>query len=333
MPATLPTPQPRYRPASASLLKRLVIEHPLVAFFILAYVGAWIVLLLPVLSQSGLGLLPFASPVPTLLFFIPAAIAGPTLAAFVVTRMVEGKDGTRDLRRRILGWRVGPHWYLIALFGLPLAYFVAASLVFGAAPLNTLIEKWPLVFTSYLPNVVVLIVLVSVWEEIGWTGFALPRLQERYGPLLASVILGVLWALWHLPAYFVSGQVVDHKVGFGDLDRLLYLLPLLVLMAIPSRVVMTWLYNNAVAAGVIIITLFHAGWDMTNSNIVPTFMPEVNERFQHNELIYAIFGVLALLLIALMRGRLSYKAGERASPQPGAPAPPTEQERGRVSTQ
>src|SRR5919199_4382130 len=260
--------QPQTQPGHASGVKRMVLRRPLAAFFVLAYAGAWIVLLFPVLSRSGLGLLPFPSPVPTLLFFIPAAIAGPTIPAFVVTRMVEGKEGTRKLRRRILGWRLGPHWYLIALFGVPAAYFLAASVVFGAAPLDALIEKWPLLFTSYLPNVLVLVLLVSVWEEIGWTGFALPRLQERYGPLLASVILGVLWALWHLPAYFVSGQVVDHKVGFGDLDRLLYLLPLLVLMAIPSRVVMTWFYNNALAAGGVGVVLLPPPWGTTNNKII-----------------------------------------------------------------
>jgi membrane protease YdiL (CAAX protease family) len=306
---------PRTQPNPASRLERLVVAHPLVAFFVLAYAGACVVLLLPVLSQSGLGLLPFPSPVPTLLFFIPASMLGPTLAAFVITRMVEGKEGTCKLRRRILGWRAGPGWYLVALFGLPIAYFLAASMWLGAAPLNALVEKWPLIFTSYLPNVAVLILLVAVWEEIGWTGFALPRLQERYGPLLASIILGTLWALWHLPAYFVSGQVVNHKVGFYDLDRLLLYMPLLILMAIPSRVVMTWLYNNTVVAGVLIIALFHAGWDMTGSKLVPAFMPEMDRVFHYGEWLYAIFGVLALVLIVFTRARLSYKPEDRANPR------------------
>jgi membrane protease YdiL (CAAX protease family) len=297
-----------------------VIDHPLVAFFVVAFLGGWIVLLPTVLFESGFGLIPINIPAPAvMLFFIPAAMAGPTLAAFVVTRIVEGKEGTRKLlRRRILRWRVGVQWYLIAIFGIPIVYFVAASLVLGAAPLEALIEDWPLIFTSYLLKVVMVFFLVSLWEEIGWMGFALPRLQEKYGPLMASVVLGVLWALWHLPAYFGSTQVVADKVGLGELDRLLYLLPLLMLLAIFTRIVMTWLFNSAMGS-VIIVTLFHAAFNISNNELITNFMPEMNRMFANNGWIYAVLGVLALVLIVFTKGRLSYKpehaapAAERAS--------------------
>jgi hypothetical protein len=96
-------------PATPPFLKRLVIDHPLVAFFVVAFLGGWLVLAPTVLFESGFGLIPIALPAPAvMLFFIPAAMVGPTLAAFVVTRIVEGKEGTRKLlRRRILMWRVG----------------------------------------------------------------------------------------------------------------------------------------------------------------------------------------------------------------------------------
>ncbi len=69
--------------------------------------------------------------------------------------MVEGKEGTHKLlRRRILRWRVGVQWYLIAIFGVPIVYFVAASIVLGMAPLEALIEKWPLLFGSYLTKTI-----------------------------------------------------------------------------------------------------------------------------------------------------------------------------------
>src|SRR3712207_6597071 len=95
-------------PDAPPLLKRMVIDHPLVAFFVLAFLGGWIVLAPTVLFESGFGLIPIALPAPAvMLFFIPAAMAGPTLAAFVVTRMVEGKEGARQLLRRVLKWRGG----------------------------------------------------------------------------------------------------------------------------------------------------------------------------------------------------------------------------------
>jgi uncharacterized protein len=312
MSATTTTP----RPATLPLLKRIVIDHPLVAFFVLAFLGGWLVLLPTVLFESGFGLIPIDIPAPAvMLSFIPAAMAGPALGAFVVTRMVEGKQGTRQLlRRRILRWRVGIQWYLIAVFGVPIVYFVAASLVLGAAPLEALIEQWPLIFTSYLPKVVMVFLIVSLWEEIGWMGFALPRLQDRYGPLMASVVLGVLWALWHLPAYFNSTQVVADKVGPGELDRLLYLLPPLILLAIFTRIVMTWLFNVAMGS-VVVVTLFHAAYNISNNELITTFMPQMKSMFANNEWIYPVLGVLALVFVAFTKGRLSYKAEHTAPPQ------------------
>ena len=317
------------RQAPPSLLKRVVIDHPLVAFFVLAFLGTWAVLLPTVLFESGLGLIPISLPVPSLLFLPPAVIAGPPLAAFVVTRIVEGKEGTRKLRRRVLRWRVGIHWYLIVLFGLPVAYFLVASLVFGTAPLNALTEKWPLIFTSYLPNVLVTVLVASVWEETGWAGFATPRMQDKYGPLLASVALGILWALWHLPWYFASGVVVDEKVRLADIERLLYLLPLLILLAIPSRIIMTWLFNSAMGS-VLIITLFHAGWDTTNTKIIPAFMPQMDKMFANNEWLYVLFGILALLLIVFTKGRLSYRPDHAAPPAEDAEDAPSSKAERRI---
>ena len=313
------------RRTTPPLFMRVVIDHPLVAFFALAFLGGWIVLLPTVLFESGFGLIPIGLPAPAvMLSFIPAAMAGPALAAFVVTRMVEGKEGTRKLlRRRILRWRVGVHWYLIAIFGIPLVYFLAASLVLGMAPLNSLIEGWPLLFTSYLPKVLMVFLIVSLWEEIGWMGFALPRLQDRFGPLMASVVLGLLWALWHLPAYFNSTQVVAPKVGLADLDRLLYLLPMLMLLAVSTRVVMTWLFNVAMGS-VIVVTLFHAAFNMSNNELPRTFIPEINRMFASNEWIYAVLGVFALVLVVFTRGRLSYEAGSTA-PSEEAPSSKVEE--------
>jgi membrane protease YdiL (CAAX protease family) len=313
MSATTTTPRPA---PTTPLLKQMVIDHPLVAFFALAFLGGWLVLLPTVLFESGFGLIPIDIPAPAvMLSFIPAAMAGPALGAFVVTRMVEGKEGTRQLlRRRVLRWRVGVHWYLIAIFGVPIVYFLAASLVLGTAPLEALIEDWPFLFTSYLLKVVMVFLIVSLWEEIGWMGFALPRLQDRYGPLMASVVLGVMWALWHLPAYFNSTQVVADKVGFGELDRLLYLLPPLILLATFTRIVMTWLFNVAMGS-VIVVTLFHAGFNISNNELITTFMPQMNSIFANYEWMYAVSGVLALLLIVFTKGRLSCKAEHTAPPQ------------------
>jgi membrane protease YdiL (CAAX protease family) len=183
---------------------------------------------------------------------------------------------------------------------VPIVYFLAASFVLGAVPLEALIEEWPLVFTSYLPEVLMVFLIVSLREEIGWMGFALPRLQDRYGPLLASAVLGALWALWHLPAYFGSTQIVADKVGLGDLDRLLYLLPLLILLAIFTRIVMSWLFQ--VAMGSVVVTLFHAAFNISNNELIRSFVPEINRMFPNNGWLYIVLGALALLLVVITGG-------------------------------
>ena len=94
--------------------------------------------------------------------------------------------------------------------------------------------------------------------------------------------------------------------GLGELDRLLYLLPLLMLLATSTRIVMTWLFNSAMGS-VIIVTLFHAGFNISNNELITTFMPEINRIFANYEWLYVVLGVLALVLIVFTKGRLSYK--------------------------
>ena len=153
-------------------------RHPLVSFFILAYALAWILIPL-VVSVS--------------LFFGLLALFVPTFAALVVTAITDGKAGVKDLLRRVVLWRVGFRWYVVAI-GLPILLGLIAM------GLNTLLTGETMAIDVQQPLTLTLILAILVLgEEIGWRGFALPRLQTRYNSLVASLILGVLWAAWHLP--------------------------------------------------------------------------------------------------------------------------------------
>src|SRR5215469_11399003 len=122
---TMSTTTTTSQPAMSSPLKRLIKDHPLLAFFVITFAGEWIVMLPLILAQNGLGLLPYTvpqvGPYPVSYYFSTlAAIAGPTLATFLVTAITTGRAGVRQLLRRYVLWRVGVRWYLLVLVGLPL---------------------------------------------------------------------------------------------------------------------------------------------------------------------------------------------------------------------
>jgi len=320
--STITTPSPE----TASPLKRLISGHPLLAFFVIAFAGYWIVMLPLVLAQNALGLLPYTVPpvgpsgqLPLSYYFVGAlgAIAGPTLASFVVTAITTGTKGVRQLLRRYMLWRVGVHWYLLVLVGLPLIQLAVASVFLGIAPLTAFVQQWPLFFTTFLPNVLLIGVTTQIWEEGGWSGYAVPALQQRFGAWRACLVLGPLWAVWHLPFFLVPGVISATKV---DAITLIVQMAFLIIGAIPIRMIMTWIFNNT-KGSILIAILFHSAMDA--SNVASPYIRHVLSASQLNG--YGLGNLLFLLVAAIVlliftKGRLSYKqdrnAQLREEPQP-----------------
>ena len=135
-------------------IKRLIARHPFLAFFTLAFAGTWLLDLPMVLGQDGLGLLPYH--MPFVLYaglFLLSSYAGPTLAALLVTAVLEGKAGVRHFVQRYGQWRVGARWYLVILVGYPLFFLGLVSLGLGYVPVQALAQHWSTLFTLYLPSV------------------------------------------------------------------------------------------------------------------------------------------------------------------------------------
>jgi uncharacterized protein len=297
-------------PAVSSPLKRLIMRHPLIAFFVIAFAGTWIAFLPLVLGQNGLGLFPYTIPEigpwpPSYLFAALGALLGPTLASFTVTAITTGKAGMQHLLRRYVIWGVGLRWYLLVLVGVPVFQLVCASVFLGIAPLTALIQQWPLYFTTFLPNVLIITVAVQIWEEGGWSGYAVPNLQKRFGAVRTALILGPLWALWHLPAFFVPGQIFDQKVGA---ITMIVQMVLMIIVAILTRIFMIWVFNNT-KGSILIAILLHASLDASNSgSAFITHLLTASQLGSYGLASALLFPlVAAVLLLVFTRGRLSYK--------------------------
>jgi uncharacterized protein len=287
------------QPATASLLRRLLTRHPLVSFFVLAYALTWLGWSPWFLSEAGVGLLPYDGEEISLYSNIVALVLGPTLSAFIMTAATEGREGVRRLLRRIVLWRVGFRWYVFVLLGIPAIVLVSTVVMPGA-----LASFQP----SEVPSTLVLYVVAGpfmlfaggpVFEEIGWRGFALPRLQRLHGPLVGSLLLGALWGLWHLPLFLIPTWDTPHG---SPLDVALF-----VIWAMAITLVFTWIFNNT-KGSVLLAILAHGSVNMAAASVYGLFpAPTVTGGIAN----FVIgFGVAALVIVALTRGRLGYRQEE-----------------------
>jgi len=274
-------------------------RHPLVAYFAIAFAGTW-ALTIPLALSSGFNLFPMPDIV-FLLLFIFSIYLGPFLGALIVTRATEGRAGIRRLFERTIQWRVGMRWYLAAILSFLLIWLVSYSILLNGAPLRGLIANPLLLVTLFLPWLLQGILIPSLGEESGWRGFALPRLQSQYGPVLAAVILGALQGLWHLPILFTP------LLGPFTLEGFITF----VLTATGGVFIYNWVFNNA-RGSVLIAILMHASSNAASrllEEVIPrdVILPAPIQALLPGWINVIIFGLAAILLVILTRGRLGYR--------------------------
>src|SRR5215212_9328215 len=163
-------------------LKQLLVRHPFIAYFTIAYGCTWLLFLPLLLSNDGFGVLPFTPPlVLDGILGLVATLAGPSLAALLVTTALEGETGIRQFLRRYRQWRADSRAYLSILVGYPLFFGVLASVFVGPTTiLHGLVAHWSSWFTTYLPAILLFPGLIHWGEEPGWRGFAQWRMQQAY---------------------------------------------------------------------------------------------------------------------------------------------------------
>lgn len=265
--------------------ENILARHPLLSFFMLAIVITWLLALPSILL--GLPFKPFQT----------AGAYGPLLAAVIVSAAMGG-DESNSLFQRMTNFRFGLGWYLLAIFGYVFLYLLVAGLS-GAPLMQSLTDKGTLIFTLYLPALFTSYLVNPIGEETGWTGFALPRLQKRFAPWLAAVILGVVWAIWHLPAYFVPSEMG----AFNPVNFIFF-----IMISISMRVIWTWVTNHANGSGIVGV-LLHASSNAVSLALIPNLLPvpTPGQMAISGLLVLGLLLPMAVLITIITRGRLSYK--------------------------
>jgi len=244
-----------------SFIKR----HPLVTFFVLAYVLSWWPWLLSAANN------PFGSPL------FPF---GPMVAALILTAVINGRAGLKALLARVMQWRVHLRWYGVALL-LPVALGLSAfglNLLLGA-PMPAAAQLPPP--AAILSGLLVQLIFIGVGEELGWRGFALPRLLEGRSALAASLILGLLWLGWHLPSYAI-----------GAISAVFIPIPFI------TTFLFTWLYQHT-NGSVLIAILFHAMLNTVVAILYPLFTGTYLEQMLW---LFVVANLLAAAAVVVLTG-------------------------------
>jgi len=232
-------------------IKTFIKRHPVLTYFAVAFGISWGGMLIVV----GPGGIP-ATPEQTDMLFpivLLAMLAGPSVAGILSTGLVYGRAGFHELLSRLLRWRVGARWYAVALLATPL---LAMATLFALLPISQVFL--PGIFASDDKASVLLIgiavgLVVGFFEELGWTGFAIPGLRRRYGILTTGLIVGLLWGAWHfILAFWASGDSSGRISLPLFLPWVLYNLGLLPVY----RVLMVWVYNRT--GSLLVAMLMHA---------------------------------------------------------------------------
>jgi membrane protease YdiL (CAAX protease family) len=247
----------------------VVHTRPLTAFFVLAFAFSWSPSLLYLLTGAG-----------------PAILScGPALAAVTVLAITAGRQGVKALFRSMLRWRVGVRWWAVAILA-PVTFSVLATLLNIALGAPTPSADELATWTNIVPTALFILLIPIVggaWEEPGWRGFALPRLLAQRPALAASVLLGGLWAVWHLPVYFVGDQ------HWSDL-----------VLVVVATVFFTWLFQGG-GHSLLLAMVFHA----LNNSVSGEYFSQMfdgDDSTRQSWMLVVVWGAAAALVVLFGRG-------------------------------
>jgi len=270
-------------------LKAFIKRHQLISMYILLFALAWSVLIPQALYSQGL----LSAPLPAFLEILTGWAPG--IAAVVVTTIVMGRAGVRELLRRFLVWRVGVQWYLTAFFLLAALILGGSglSILFGGARPTIPAAASPVWQTALVFLIFVLLGFLLNTEEIAWRGFALPRLQSRYHVLVACILLAIPEVALHLPLFWVRDNPFYQTVGLFWFSA----------FSIALVFIYAYIFNKT-KGSLLIVTILHASqnaWaNLLSDNTARPFYFTV-----------ALVWMIAIALIFLTKGQLGYEAEQK----------------------
>ncbi|GAB4393653.1 MAG: type II CAAX endopeptidase family protein [Gammaproteobacteria bacterium] len=205
------------------------------------------------------------------------AVSGPAVMGIIFTYLSLNREGQKDYWKRIIDFkRISFKWYLVIFFLIPVVTIIAAILS-GYWEMYSFSHKLPSLYLTILS-----VPLVPIFEELGWRGYALDRLQEKYSAVTSSLILGALWGPWHLPAFFLQGSI------FGLMSFLSLTFWLYMINTVAITVCFTWIYNNT-GRSTLSAILFHIVLEFcANTGLIPW------DRSEH------VYNVALWIIIAII---------------------------------
>jgi len=232
-------------------------------------------------------------------------VFGPSVAGVVIIAIINGKQGLQKITRQALCWRVGLRWWMVSLF-------VSALILLISIGINILLKGEISAFTFirkewYLLPVFFIMTIIGgpLGEEFGWRGFALPYLQKRLNPFISSLLLGIIWGMWHFPLFLQSGTL-HAQIGIG-------LLPIYILGEIGLSILITWVYNKTNSSLLVGAIILHNADNFWSSILITdetlSAVSQQGTQALFNLQLYIIAVIVGLLVSFIIAWQTKWKLG------------------------
>lgn len=258
-------------------MKKFIQANPIVWFIIITFLFSWGLWLLMILSNKGL--LPFHFPTNFLGSF------GPAVGAITIIWITKGKSDLKKLLKSLFQWKSSIKTYIFALFIIVLIYGLSIFFTYLINPSVIEFHKLPNVAELLIYFFIVLIFGGPLGEEIGWRGFLQPQLQKKYNPFITTIIIAVIWLIWHFPLFWLEGaaQAGESILLFG-------------ISVFIMTFLFTWLYIQS-NGSLLLAILFHTSINFISGIIIPSILPTIEKSKIFNQISILVMVLITVLFV------------------------------------